>query len=121
MLGKKYNWIKIAGNESEIVLNTESLGIVEANGEKICVCKFGNQWFGFSLNCPHAGAMLCEGYVDKDANVVCPVHSYRFSIKNGRNAEGEDYRLKTYPVECRRDGVFIGIEEKRKWNWLGSK
>jgi nitrite reductase/ring-hydroxylating ferredoxin subunit len=117
MFGKKYNWIKIANSEAELPLNRESIGSFEVNGEKVCIVKFGNQWFGFASTCPHAGALLLEGYIDEAANVVCPVHSYKFSIKNGRNAEGEDYRLKTHPVECRRDGVFIGFEEKRKWKW----
>jgi nitrite reductase/ring-hydroxylating ferredoxin subunit len=119
MLGKRYTWIKIAKSESELVLNRESIGTLEVNGQKLCISKFDNRWFAFASICPHAGAPLSEGYVDEEANVVCPVHSYRFSIKNGRNAEGEEYRLRTHPVECRPEGVFIGFEEKRKWKWPG--
>jgi len=29
---------------------------------------------------------------------------------------GEGYYLKTYPVERRPDGIYIGFEE-RKWGW----
>jgi nitrite reductase/ring-hydroxylating ferredoxin subunit len=121
MFAKKYTWVKIASAESELVLNEASIGTIEVNGQKVCVSKFRNRWYGFASSCPHAGAMLSEGYIDESANVVCPVHSYKFSIMNGRNAEGEDYRLKTLPIECRREGIFIGFEEKRKWNWPGSK
>jgi nitrite reductase/ring-hydroxylating ferredoxin subunit len=119
MLGRKYKWIKIAGSESDLVLNPESIGSVDIQGEKVSFSKFGDQWYGFASHCPHAGALLAEGYIDSSGCIVCPVHSYKFSIRNGRNAEGEDFRLKTYPVECRTDGVFIGIEEDRKWKWPG--
>jgi 3-phenylpropionate/trans-cinnamate dioxygenase ferredoxin subunit len=31
-------------------------------------------------------------------------------MKNGRNTTGEGYFLKTYPVELRPNGLFIGFK-----------
>jgi 3-phenylpropionate/trans-cinnamate dioxygenase ferredoxin subunit len=31
-------------------------------------------------------------------------------MKNGRNTSGEGYFLKTYPVETRPEGIFIGFK-----------
>ena len=44
----------------------------------------------------------------------------KFNLKNGRDANGEGYSLKTYPVERRSDGIFVGLEEAgggffKKW------
>jgi len=42
--------------------------------------------------------------------VVCPLHRYCFDMKNGRNTSGEGYFLKTYPIELRAEGLFIGFQ-----------
>jgi 3-phenylpropionate/trans-cinnamate dioxygenase ferredoxin subunit len=54
-----------------------------------------------------------EGYIDALGNVVCPLHRYKFDLKNGRNISGEGYYLKNWPVEIREDGVYVGIEESK--------
>jgi hypothetical protein len=30
-------------------------------------------------------------------------------MENGRNTSGEGYYLKTYPIEIREDGIYIGL------------
>ena len=62
--------------------------------------------------CPHAGGQMADGHIDALGNIVCPLHRYKFSLQNGGNVTGEGYFLKTYPVEIREEGIFIGIEEK---------
>ena len=47
--------------------------------------------------------------MDALGNIVCPLHRYKFSIKNGRNTSGEGYFLKTFAIEVREDGIFVGI------------
>ena len=84
----------------------------------ICITKFQDAWFAFAFKCPHAGGMLAEGYVDAIGNIVCPLHRYKFSIRNGRNSSGEGYALKTYPTELRPDGLFIGFEEGGLLSWF---
>jgi len=61
---------------------------------------------------------MATGEIDIQDNIVCPLHRYKFSLMNGRNVSGEGYYLKTYPVEVREDGVFVGIEDSAVFNWL---
>jgi nitrite reductase/ring-hydroxylating ferredoxin subunit len=63
----------------------------------------------FSGKCPHAGALLCEGWLDGRGRIVCPLHKYAFDPANGRNTTGEGYKLVVYPVELREDGIYIGL------------
>ena len=49
--------------------------------------------------------------MDGAGNIVCPVHHYRFNIKNGRNTSGEGYFLKTFRVQVREEGIFIEIAD----------
>jgi nitrite reductase/ring-hydroxylating ferredoxin subunit len=118
MREKKYKWYKVAESEAEIQYNENGIGITEMKGKKICIIKFKDNWFAFAGNCPHAGGLLSEGHIDAIGNVVCPQHRYKFSIKNGRNTSGEGYTLKTYPAELRADGLFIGLEEGSRLNWV---
>ena len=69
----------------------------------------------YALN---AGAAMLDGYIDGACRVVCAVHSMKFNLKNGREANGDGYRLKMYPVEVREDGVYVGIEEGGLFKWF---
>jgi 3-phenylpropionate/trans-cinnamate dioxygenase ferredoxin subunit len=109
---KKYEWYKIADDEQEITLADNGIAVLEIKGKKICFTKFQEQWFAFPYNCPHAGGLLANGYIDMIGNIVCPLHRYKFSLKNGRNTSGEGFYMKTFPVERRSEGLFIGIESR---------
>lgn len=116
MVEKKYNWHKIAENEAELVMSDHHIAVAEVKGKKICIGRHQQEWFGFAYKCPHAGGILADGYIDAAGNVVCPLHRYKFSLKNGRNTSGEGYYLKTYPIERREDGLFIGLPDHGLFN-----
>ncbi len=105
--------IKIAESVAEFDFNTKQMCIIEADGKKITIAKFKDNYFAFAHKCPHAGGIMADGFIDALGNVVCPIHRYKFSLKTGRNITGEDY-LKTYLIEVNENGVFVVFEEK-KW------
>lgn len=111
MAEKKYTWHKIADHINELDFADNNVAIVEVDGRKMCIGKFKEEAFAFAHKCPHAGGFLSEGYIDALGNIVCPLHRYKYDIKYGRNTSGEGYYLKNWPVEIRRDGVYIGMEE----------
>jgi 3-phenylpropionate/trans-cinnamate dioxygenase ferredoxin subunit len=80
-------------------------------GKDICMVRQGEQWHAFAAKCPHASGRFVDGWCDPLGNVVCPLHRYKFNMTNGRNTSGEGYHLKTYPVEQRPDGLYVGMEE----------
>lgn len=115
---KKYKWHKIARIPSELSFGTNNLTEIEVAGKKICVAKTSNSLAACSSTCPHAGGIMCEGFLDSNENIVCPIHRYVFSLTNGRDISGEGYFLKTYPVRIEEDGVFVGFEEGGLLSWL---
>jgi nitrite reductase/ring-hydroxylating ferredoxin subunit len=118
MLGlKKYKWHKVADSEADLKWLPGEIALVAVEDKKVCIARWGEGWYGFSHTCPHAGGLMEEGYLDGAGNIVCPIHHYKFSLKNGRNTTGEGYKLKTYPVELRPDGVFVGLEEGGLFGW----
>lgn len=108
---KRFKWHKIADKVDDIKWSPGKVAQVEVEGKTLCVGQFNDQLFGFASHCPHAGAPMLDGYIDGGCRVVCPVHSMKFNLQNGREANGDGYRLKTYPIEKREDGVYLGIEE----------
>jgi nitrite reductase/ring-hydroxylating ferredoxin subunit len=115
---KKFHWHKVSESEAAISLAENGIGVVEVNGKKTCITKFEGQWYAFAYSCPHAGAPLDEGCIDAKGNIICPFHNYKFSIKNGKVGNYEGYYLKTYPIESRPDGLFIGIKKEGLLSWL---
>ena len=108
-MGKKINWFRIGADISMLSFAENNIAVVECNGKTICIGKHNDQLFAFAYKCPHASGILANGYIDAIGNIVCPMHRYKFSLTNGRSAEG--YYLKTYPVETRDDGIYAGFEE----------
>ena len=121
---KKYKWHKVAETAADLQWTAGNVSEVEVEGKKLCVARSGSdgaseELFGIAHTCPHAGAPMTDGYVSGGCNIICPVHNLKFNLKNGRDVNGEGYTLKTYPVEVRGDGVYLGVEEGggffKKW------
>ena len=100
-------WHKIAEHINALNFSTANIAVADMNGKKICIAKSGEQIFAFAYKCPHAGGILADGYIDALGNVVCPVHRYKYDMKNGRNVSGEGYYLRHWQVELREDGVYV--------------
>jgi len=120
MSSKKYSWHKIADHINELDFADNQIAQVRVNGKNLCIGKFKEFVFAFASKCPHAGGPMAQGYIDALGNVVCPIHRYKYDMKNGRNTSGEGYHLKNWPVELREDGVFVGMEESSNiWDLFG--
>lgn len=103
-------WYKVAEKIDDINFNAKGLAEIDINGKIICLAKHHDQVFACTQKCPHAGGLLAEGHMDAFGNLVCPLHKYKFNLKNGRNVSGEGYYLKTFPIDEREDGVFVCLE-----------
>jgi 3-phenylpropionate/trans-cinnamate dioxygenase ferredoxin subunit len=107
---KQYRWHKVAESFAELSIGNASTHQVKVAGREICLARSGENWHACAAKCPHAGGRMADGWVDALGNIVCPLHRYRFNLKNGTNTSGEGYFMKTYPVQETDDGVFVGIE-----------
>ena len=113
MSDRKIIWHKIAESVEELPWNEQGLCAWEVAGKRVCLVRHQERLYACAQSCPHAGGKMAQGYVDAVGNIVCPLHRYRFSLQNGRNVSGEGYYLKTYVLEQRADGLFLGLEQSR--------
>ena len=109
----KYIFHKIADHLNELDFAQNNIAVVEVKGKKICIGRHNEDAFAFAYKCPHAGGILADGFIDALGNVVCPLHRYKYDMKNGRNVSGEGYYMSNWPLEIRDDGVYVGFEEKK--------
>jgi 3-phenylpropionate/trans-cinnamate dioxygenase ferredoxin subunit len=113
MADDRLSWIKIVESEAELDFQANHIAEVMAGERKICIGKFQQELFAFSNKCPHASGLFVDGYIDAVGNVVCPIHRYKFCMRNGRNVTGEGYFLKNWKVETREDGIYVGFEKNK--------
>jgi 3-phenylpropionate/trans-cinnamate dioxygenase ferredoxin subunit len=111
-MAKQYNWHRLP----ELYATEGEIAVLEVQGKKICYTRYERAFYAFAYKCPHASGIMADGFMD-DGNVVCPLHRYRFNVKNGYNSSGEGFYLKTYPLEQREDGIYIGLEKTGLFGW----
>lgn len=57
---------------------------VQAGQAVIAVFNVGGEIYAMQNRCPHKGASLCDGKVDRENKVVrCPWHTWDFSLETG--------------------------------------
>jgi 3-phenylpropionate/trans-cinnamate dioxygenase ferredoxin subunit len=111
MSARKLQWHLLARDPELLPWQDNHVAGMECKGKKICVARHQGVYYAFAATCPHAGGHFSDGWIDALGNIVCPLHRYRFALSNGRNTSGEGYYLKTYPLEQRPDGLYIGFPE----------
>lgn len=104
------HWVLVTDAPSSLDWPDNQLLDLDVEDKKITLAKFKDVYFAFAQKCPHASGRMAQGYINPLGQVVCPLHRYAFDMKNGRNTTGEGYFLKTYPVELRPEGLFIGFK-----------
>jgi len=109
MSNKMYNWHFLAADIQSLGFGQFPIIELAVAEKNICLAIHKETLFAFQAICPHAGAKMVNGYLDAQGNAVCPLHKYKFALKNGYNVTGEGYNMRTYPIEIREDGIFVGF------------
>ncbi len=72
-----------------------------------------NEWYATQNLCPHKQQMILSrgmiGSEGSEPKVACPFHKKTFSLKSGKNLNGMECDLATYPVKVEEDRVFVGF------------
>ncbi|MFC4874473.1 nitrite reductase small subunit NirD [Negadavirga shengliensis] len=84
---------------------------------QIAVFRFSrrNEWYACQNLCPHKMQMILSrgiiGSEGEEPKVACPFHKQTFSLKTGKNLNGDLCDIATYPVKVEGDYVYLGFEE----------
>ena len=81
---------------------------VEVEGKKFGIYQIDNEYYAIDDICPHAYALLSQGFVDED-EVECPLHNAVFNIKTGKCIKEPGGDINTYQVKVIDDQINIKI------------
>jgi nitrite reductase/ring-hydroxylating ferredoxin subunit len=81
---------------------------VAAGGRNIALLRVDGGYFALAGDCPHQGGPLGEGTVDEAGTLRCPWHGRGFRPQDGKGTHEAD--VETFPVEVRKDGVYVLVE-----------
>ena len=73
-----------------------------------------NEWYATDNLCPHKQQMiLAKGIIGESQGipkVACPFHKNTYSLIDGKNINGEQDSISTYPIKVEDGHVYIGVE-----------
>ena len=97
-----------AGNTGDV---SEDMPLTVKAGEKeVGVYMVNGQYYALEDICPHAYALLSQGFV-MDDEIECPLHAARFNIATGKCTAGPGGRdLKVYPLRVEDDRILVKVE-----------
>ena len=74
------------------------------------------KWYASQNLCPHKMEMVISlgmiGNKEDVPKVACPLHKKNFSLEDGSNLAGEDYKIAVYPVKIENENVYIGFNDQ---------
>ena len=78
----------------------------------IALCRIDGKVYAFDDVCPHAYALLSQGFVEGN-EIECPLHGARFEIATGRCvAPPADRDLQMHDVRIEGDDIYVRAPEK---------
>lgn len=81
------------------------------NGRMVAVFKEGDKFHAIDDFCPHMGASLAGGYVEKGV-VACPWHAWRFCIYDGKWCDNPRIKIDAFQVRVQGDDVQVHVPPK---------
>ena len=104
-------WYKVFASlaEAQARIPSNQVKLVIIKGKKICLAHSTTGFYAIGNACPHRGASLSDGKINHLGEIVCPLHSYRYRLTDGRACEGLSDDAQTYPVLANHEGFFIKV------------
>ncbi len=85
---------------------------VLAGKTSIALSHYQGQYGALDNRCPHQGGPLGEGSIENGL-LRCPWHGWDYCPITGKSPDdGYDDGVDAFPIEERRDGIYVGIEEE---------
>ena len=85
----------------------------EADGVEICLANVNGSLSAIDNICPHRQGPLGQGWLEGEA-VVCPWHSWTFSLKTGESEYPVHERVDVFPLRVEGDDVLVDIEGREQ-------
>jgi nitrite reductase (NADH) large subunit len=106
------SWVRV-GNVGDFPCDGGAT--IKYGKSQIAVFNFTSRgvWYATQNMCPHKKAFVLSRGIVGDAGgepkVACPLHKKTFSLESGESLQGEEYRIRTFPVRIEGDEVYLEL------------
>ena len=83
---------------------------VEVGDKLVAVFRENGEFFAIDDMCPHMGASLSGGYVEK-GTVTCPWHAWRFRLADGAWADNPRIHIGCHAVRIEGDELQVKLSD----------
>lgn len=102
-------WVRLCGlSEAPAVGKVTE---AEVEGVEICLANVNGELSALDNICPHRQGPLGQGWLEGEA-VVCPWHSWTFSMKTGLSEYPVHEKVDVFPVRVEGEDVLVQLELK---------
>jgi len=91
------------------MIGSNAIHKIHLEEEVVALVKIGDDFHAFQADCPHRGALLMDGSLVGECEIICPLHEYRFDIKTGEVKVGSCGNLEVYFTELTDEGLKISL------------
>lgn len=86
---------------------------------QIAVFRFQGELYALDNICPHRHQAKIHEAIFKDENIMCPLHAWTYSVKDGQNVNQKVgvKSLKTYEIFEKDGYVYVEIPELKIPKW----
>jgi nitrite reductase/ring-hydroxylating ferredoxin subunit len=98
-------WVSVCRTEELVPDRARSF---EVEGVLLAVIRYGDEISVLSDRCPHAGGSLGQGWIE-DTEIVCPLHRWRFRLRDGRCMTVRGENVYRFPAEIREGIVWVWV------------
>ena len=79
--------------------------LVKLNGIDIALFNIGGTVFAIKNRCPHRSGPLIRGFTDDAGGIRCPMHGWRFDLRDGSSERPA--RATVYPVKVEDNTLYL--------------
>ncbi len=81
----------------------------------LVVVRYDNEVSVFYGRCLHRGALMSDGHVDKNDNLICGVHDWDYRLDSGVSEYENAEKLPKFTASVKRGKVMVDEDEIKAW------
>lgn len=85
----------------------------EIEGVEICLANVNGRLSALNNICPHRQGPLGQGWIEGES-VVCPWHSWTFSLKTGASEYPVHERVDVFGVKVEGEDVLVNLDVRER-------
>jgi 3-phenylpropionate/trans-cinnamate dioxygenase ferredoxin subunit len=98
------NWIEACLLEE---LPPGARKLVKLNNIEIALFNLKGMIYAVKNRCPHRSGPLIRGFIDPAGGIKCPMHGWRFDLRDGRSERPA--RATVYPVKVENGLLYLSL------------